>query len=50
MQPRAAARVRLSGARRTATPFRLGAARRDVVWSHPYHTWGADSNQHIAVG
>lgn len=50
MQPRAAARVRLSGARRTATPFRLGAARRDVVWSHTDHTRGADSNQPLAVG
>lgn len=50
MQPRAAASgSRLSGARRTATSFDLVAARWDVVSSHTYHTWGADSNQPHAV-
>ena len=49
MQPRAAARVRLSGARRTATTFELGAARLYDFSSQPHHTWGADSNQAPAV-
>ena len=40
MQPRAAARVRLSGARRTATPFELGAARLYDFSSQAYHTRG----------
>ena len=49
MQPRAAARVRLSGARRTASTFDLVAARLYDFSSQHYHTWGADINQPDAV-
>ena len=49
MQPRAAARVRLSGARRTATPFDLGAARLYDISSQPQHTRIVDINQPRAV-
>lgn len=49
IQPRAAARVRLSGARRTATMFELGAARLYDFSSQLHHTQGVDSNQPHAV-
>ena len=49
MQPRAAARVRLSGARRTATTFELGTARLYDFSSQFHHTWDADTNQAHAV-
>ena len=49
MQPRAAARVRLSGARRTVTTFELGAARLYDFSSQIHHTQGADNNQPHAI-
>ena len=49
MQPRAAARAPLSGARRTASTFDLVAARLYDFSSQLHHTQGADSNQPHAV-
>lgn len=49
MQPRAATRAPLSGARRTASTFDLVAARLYDFSSPPHHTWKADSIQHPAV-
>ena len=49
IQPRAVARAPLSVARRTASTFDLVAARLCDFSSQLHHTWGADSNQPLAL-